>query len=36
LLWLARWPGSSGPCWSKAAPTELRPRRRRLTTIARV
>ena len=24
-----RWPASSGPCWSKAAPTELRPRRRR-------
>ena len=24
-----------GPCWSKAAPTELRPGRRKLTTIAR-
>jgi transposase len=35
LLWPTRWPASSGPCWSKVAPTELRPWRRRLTTIAR-
>ena len=28
-----RWPAV--PCWSKAAPTELRPRQPRLTTIAR-
>jgi hypothetical protein len=35
LLWPTRWPASSGPCWSKAAPTELRPRQPRLTTIAR-
>src|SRR5262249_60346298 len=34
-LWPTRWPASSGPSWSKAAPTELRPRQRRLTTIAR-
>ena len=35
LLWPTRWPALSRPCWSKVASTELRLRRRRLTTIAR-
>src|SRR5712671_6138496 len=32
-LWPTRRPASSGLCWSKAASTELRSRRRRPTTI---